>query len=284
VTRTRILTAAVLIPAVIALIWWGPPLLVAACAAAVAVLALLEFFSLGERLGLKGYRLWTCICAVFLLFQQWQATLAERTSLTRDIVLLHQSPVFTATLEMVLLVFVFGAGAIAVFSSLPLADVLPDLGISAAAMLFVALPFSAAVRLDATSPRLLLFALAMIWVGDTFAYFVGRSFGRTKMSAQLSPKKTWEGAAANLAGSMLVGALAARWVGVGIVDMLAMASLGNIAGQFGDLLESAYKRSAGVKDSGALLPGHGGMLDRIDALVLSLPVVWYYFQLVVAAR
>jgi phosphatidate cytidylyltransferase len=66
--------------------------------------------------------------------------------------------------------------------------------------------------------------------------------------------------------------------------MLAMAALGNIAGQFGDLLESAYKRSAGVKDSGTLLPGHGGMLDRIDALVLSLPVVWYYFQLVVAAR
>jgi phosphatidate cytidylyltransferase len=83
---------------------------------------------------------------------------------------------------------------------------------------------------------------------------------------------------------LLVGALAARWVGVGIVDMLAMAALGNIAGQFGDLLESAYKRSAGVKDSGALLPGHGGILDRIDALVLSLPVVWYYFQLVVAAR
>ena len=283
-TRTRILTAAVLIPAVIALIWWGPPLLVAACGAAVAVLAILEFFSLGERVGLKGYRLWTCICAAFLILQQWQATLSERTSLTRDIVLLHQSPLFNVSLEMVLLIFVFGAGAIAVFSSLPLADVLPDVGISAAALLFVALPFSAAVRLDATSPRLLLFALVMIWVGDTFAYFVGRSFGRTKMAAQLSPKKTWEGAVANLAGSLLVGALAARWVGVGIVDMLAMAALGNIAGQFGDLLESAYKRSAGVKDSGALLPGHGGILDRIDALVLSLPVVWYYFQLVVAAR
>jgi phosphatidate cytidylyltransferase len=284
VTRTRILTAVILIPAVIALIWWGPPLLVAAFGATVAVLALLEFFSLGERVGLKGYRSWTCICAVFMFFQQWEATLAERTSLTRDIVLLHQSPVFAASLEMVLIVFAFGAGAIAVFSNLPLADVLPDIGVSAAALLFVALPFSAAVRLDAISPRLLLFALAMIWAGDTLAYFVGRSFGRTKMAAQLSPKKSWEGAFANLAGSLLVGALAARWVGVGMIDMLTMAALGNIAGQFGDLLESAYKRSAGVKDSGTLLPGHGGMLDRIDALVLSLPVVWYYFQLVVAAK
>lgn len=283
-TRTRILTATILIPAVIALVWWGSTLLVAAIGATVVVLALLEFFSLGERAGLKGYRFWTCACAVLIVFQQWQTSQFERTPLTRDIVMLHQSPVFSASLEMVLLFFVFGAGAIAVFSNLPLADVLPDLGISAAALLFVALPFTAAVRLDAIAPRLLLFALVMIWVGDSFAYFVGRAVGRTKMAAQLSPKKTWEGAVANLAGSLLVGALSARWVGISKIDMLAMAALGNIAGQFGDLLESAYKRSAGVKDSGTLLPGHGGMLDRIDALVLSLPVVWYYFQLVVAAR
>jgi len=283
-TLTRILTAAILIPVVIGLIWWGAPALIAAVGAIVVVLALLEFFSLGERVGLKGYRFWTCICAVLIFFQQWQATLSERTSLTRDIVFVHQPAVFTASLEMALLVFVFGAGAIAVFSSLPLADALGDLGISAAALLFVALPFSAAIRLDAMSRRLLLFALAMIWVGDSFAYFIDRSLGRHKMSPQLSPHKTWEGALANLAGSMLLGALVARWVEIGIGDMLAMAALGNIAGQFGDLLESAYKRSAGVKDSGTLLPGHGGMLDRIDALVLSLPVVWYYFQLVVAAR
>jgi len=283
-TLTRILTAAILIPVVVGLIWWGAPALIAAVAAIVVVLALLEFFSLGERVGLKGYRFWTCICAVLIFFQQWQASLSERTSLTRDIVFVHQPAVFTASLEMALLVFVFGAGAIAVLSSLPLSDVLPDLGISAAALLFVALPLSAAIRLDALSRRLLLFSLAMIWVGDSFAYFIGRSLGRHKMSPQLSPHKTWEGALANLAGSMLLGALVARWVGIGIGDMLAMAALGNVAGQFGDLLESAYKRSAGVKDSGTLLPGHGGMLDRIDALVLSIPVVWYYFQLVVAAR
>ena len=283
-TATRVITAAILIPVVIAVIWWGAPALIAAVAAIVAVLAVLEFFSLGERVGLKGYRFWTCICAVLLLFQQLQATLSERTSISHDVVFVHQPAAFTLSLEMVHLIFVFGAGAIAVFSSLPLAEVLSDLGISAAALLFVALPFSAAIRLDAISPRLLLFALAMIWVGDSFAYFIGRWLGRHRMTPQLSPHKTWEGALANLAGSMLLGALAARWVGYGIGDMLGMAALGNIAGQFGDLLESAYKRSAGVKDSGSILPGHGGMLDRIDALVLSLPVVWYYFQLVVAAR
>lgn len=283
-TLTRVLTAAVLIPGVIALVIWGPPLLVAAIGAIVAVLAILEFFSMGERVGPKGYRLWTCSIAVLLFFQQWQATQSERTSLLPDIILVHQSPFFTISLEMVLLFFVFGAAAIAIFGNVPLADVLPDIGISAAALLFVALPFSASVRLDAISPRLLLFALAMIWIGDTFAYFVGRWVGRTKMATQLSPGKSWEGAIANLAGSLLLGALAARWVGIALPHMLAMAALGNLAGQCGDLLESAYKRSADVKDSGTLLPGHGGVLDRIDALILSLPVVWYYFQLVVVAR
>jgi phosphatidate cytidylyltransferase len=284
VTLTRILTASILIPAVIALVWWGPPLAITAVAAIVAILAILEFFSLGERVGLYGYRSWTCICATLMFFQQWQASQFERTSLTRDIVLLHQSPVFTASLEMVLLLFTFGAGAIAIFGNTPLVEVLPDLGISAAAFLFLALPFSAAVRLDAVSPQLLLFAMAMIWAGDSFAYFVGRWIGRTKLAPQLSPSKSWEGAVANLIGSLLVGVFAARWIGVSVANMLAMAALGNIAGQFGDLLESAYKRSAGVKDSGTLLPGHGGILDRIDALVLSLPVVWYYFQLVVASK
>jgi phosphatidate cytidylyltransferase len=125
----------------------------------------------------------------------------------------------------------------------------------------------------------LLFTLVLVWVGDTAAYFVGRSIGRFRMAPTLSPKKTWEGAAANLIGSVLVAIIAQRWIiEVPVRHLIAMAALANIAGQAGDLLESSYKRSAGMKDSGTLLPGHGGMLDRIDALVLAAPVVWYYFN------
>ena len=151
----------------------------------------------------------------------------------------------------------------------------------------MALPLSFVVRLHgagAQGPKVLLFVLVLVWIGDTLAYFVGRAVGRLPMAPQISPKKTWEGAAANLLGSLLVAAVFARWMAVEPRHLLVMASLGNIAGQVGDLLESACKRSAGVKDSGGLLPGHGGVLDRIDALILAVPVVWYYFLLVIGPR
>ncbi len=157
--------------------------------------------------------------------------------------------------------------------------------LSSSALIFIALPASTLIRLDgvpAIGPRLLLFALVLVWAGDTLAYFTGRAIGRTRMAPQLSPGKTWEGAAANVLGSLAVGAAFSRWLQLDAANVLIMAALASIAGQAGDLLESAYKRSAGVKDSGALLPGHGGMLDRIDALLLAAPVVWYYFELVLA--
>jgi phosphatidate cytidylyltransferase len=104
------------------------------------------------------------------------------------------------------------------------------------------------------------------------------------MAPQLSPNKTWEGALANLLGALLVAAVFANWSRIPLLHMLAMAAAGSIAGQIGDIFESAWKRSAGVKDSGTILPGHGGMLDRIDALILAAPAVWYYFEWVVLKK
>jgi phosphatidate cytidylyltransferase len=288
---TRVLTAVALVPAVVVVVWWGSTGLVAAVAGLVTLLALLEFFALGERVGLHGYRVWTGLCALGLLFQQWAAAELETWTLGRGLHLTRTSGGLVLPAELVLLVFVLGAAGIALGSRRPSGEVLPAIGISAAGLLFVALPFSYVVRLhgaDARGPKLLLFALVLVWVGDTLAYFVGRAVGRLPMAPQLSPKKTWEGAAANLLGSLLVGVVFARWMAndgrVSPVHMLVMAGLANIAGQVGDLLESAYKRSAGVKDSGGLLPGHGGVLDRIDALVLAAPVVWYYSRLVMGQR
>jgi phosphatidate cytidylyltransferase len=102
------------------------------------------------------------------------------------------------------------------------------------------------------------------------------------MAPALSPKKTWEGAFANVVGSLLVAIFFAHWMHVDAVSLLAIAGLANVAGQMGDLTKSAYKRGAGVKDSGSLLPGHGGVLDRIDSLILASPVVWVAYQWLIA--
>jgi phosphatidate cytidylyltransferase len=151
------------------------------------------------------------------------------------------------------------------------------------------------------SSSVIVFLFCVVWAGDTTAYYVGRAIGRHKLAPTLSPGKSWEGAIGSIAGSMLIAAalfesatlLQAPWASElfnwlqrvcpsAILSYpeelwywLVLAALVNMAGQVGDLAESALKRSAGVKDSGTILPGHGGMLDRIDALLLAAPVLWY---------
>jgi phosphatidate cytidylyltransferase len=304
-TKLRVATAAILIPAVVATIWWGPTWLVAGLAAIVSVLALREFFALGERMGFRAYRLWTCLAALGIFAQQSYS--ADAASMARLGDLLYRARAPRMSLDLVLVLFVMGLAVIALGSRRALAEVFSSVSISAAGLVVIVIPFSAVVRLHgvdvvgsrplflldasrgASSPaalgrELLLFTLVVVWVGDSAAYFAGRGFGRLKMTPHISPNKTWEGAGANLLGALLVGAVFGYWMKIEPAHMLAMAALGSIAGQVGDLLESALKRSAGVKDSGTLLPGHGGMLDRIDALILAAPAVWYYFEWFVMRR
>jgi phosphatidate cytidylyltransferase len=146
---------------------------------------------------------------------------------------------------------------------------------------------------------LLLYLLLVVWAGDIFAYFVGKSLGRHLMSPRISPKKTWEGALASMLASVGVGALLYNYalpISTALLHAhlierrdgffglqkpplwpaLLLSVAINIAAQLGDLVESLIKRGADVKDSGAILPGHGGMLDRIDALLFAAPVLWFY--------
>jgi phosphatidate cytidylyltransferase len=280
----RVLTAGVLIPVVVSFVLWCSTAVIALGLGLVVLLALFEYFALGAAIGHRAYRYWTASCALLLLFAQLLAAKSTSVPLAGGETLRRSWHRFAqpipSSFEGVFFLFALGVILLTVFARRPLAEALPAAGVSASGLLLIALPLSFAIRLHAIvpfGPRLLLFALVIIWAGDTAAYFVGRSIGRLKLAPNLSPNKTWEGTAASLAASLAVGYVSRYWIPLSVLDLLGMAALGNIAGQIGDLAESGYKRSAGVKDSGTLLPGHGGVLDRIDALILAIPVVWYYW-------
>jgi phosphatidate cytidylyltransferase len=139
-----------------------------------------------------------------------------------------------------------------------------------------------AIELQAVNRHWLMFALLLSWSGDTAAFYVGRAWGRHKLAPQVSPAKSWEGAFASVVGGVLAGAIYAHYLlpATPLALVLALGVAGNVAGQAGDLCESALKRGAGVKDSGSLLPGHGGWLDRIDASLFSVPVVYAALKLI----
>lgn len=275
----RIVTGIVLIAAVVALVLWAPAWAVAIGAAAVALLAMVELFALGERVGLRAFRNWTLICAAALYYAQYTMGMVETHEFGG--LVLSRALSTPIAIDVVLIAFVFGAAGIVMVTRRPLQDVLPAISISSAALLFIALPFSYLVRINEI-PReggaLALFTLALVWAGDTLAYFTGKFLGRVPMAPALSPKKTWEGAIANLIGSLIVGGVAAHWIDMAAGTLLFIAAIANIAGQMGDLIESAYKRGAAVKDSGTIVPGHGGALDRIDSLILAAPVVWFLWM------
>jgi phosphatidate cytidylyltransferase len=129
----------------------------------------------------------------------------------------------------------------------------------------------------------LMYALLLNWAGDSGAYYVGRAFGKHKMAPRVSPKKSWEGAAASVVASVLVGgAYLFRFIpGMSVAGAIGLTVVANAAGQLGDLAESAIKRGGAVKDSSAILPGHGGFLDRVDSTLFTLPVIYLWVKLVV---
>jgi phosphatidate cytidylyltransferase len=289
-TWKRVVTAAVLIPLVVGLVLRGSTALLALGVALVTLLALFEYFALGEAIGHRAYRFWTATCALVMVYVQWRAAVAPSYELSGGLILQRKTGWFPGgipSLEMAFFLFVLGIAVLTLSTRRPFVEALPAAGISASGLLLVAFPLTFAIRLHGLGtegPLLLLFALVITWVGDSAAYFAGRAVGKHALAPHLSPKKTWEGTVASFVGSLAVALLFARWLSVPLPHLLAMAAVGNVAGQAGDLLESAYKRSAGVKDSGGLLPGHGGVLDRIDALILAIPVVWYYWVLIYSPR
>jgi len=288
----RIATAVVLIPIVLVLILRAPVWILAIVAGAVALLTIHEFLKLTESYGVKPLRALTYIFVVIFF-----ALLAFNVG--------SEKPLLSTAVFVYCLGF---AAAIAPFIFLTRAMRNEDLSTgypAAAAAVFaftyIALPMGMLVQLRQqwAGAFYLLYLLLVVWAGDIFAYFVGKTIGRHLMSPRISPKKTWEGAAASVLASVAVGWLLFNYslpissalLRAGLIDrrdglfglerpamgpVIILTIVLNIAAQLGDLVESLIKRGANVKDSGGILPGHGGMLDRIDALLFAAPVLWYY--------
>lgn len=279
----RILTAAVLIPLVLLALFLAPNWLFTVLVGVVALLAAVEYLSLAAGYGYEPFRFLTYLLIVtFYGIMVWAT---GDPSPNGEYVMIAMIFFFTLT------PFVFLCAGM---SRRDMRTVLPG-----AAASYLALPylgFSLAcliiMRMMVGGWLLVLITFFAIWVGDTAAYYVGRAFGKVKFAPRISPKKTWEGAIASGVASVIVGIILVQFAtpvsrGLAAIHLLhapayfedtpmwmtALVALAiNIAGQVGDLLESLMKRGANVKDSGSMLPGHGGILDRIDALLFAAPV------------
>jgi len=272
----RILTAAVLILAVLALIFFGKLWMITFFSAIIAEFAAYEYLKLAavgaEAHGAKlRIPIWWMALGTMLAFV---VTLP-------DFPVEAQLPVLSA---LTLALFAWNG-----FLS-PLDQVLPDTAQGIFGLIWIAYPLTLIPLLwkQEDGPALLLFLMVCVWSGDTAALYVGRAFGKHKLAPRVSPGKTWEGSIASIVASILIAglvvyisdALSARGntvlhISEPLWQSLVLAAIINIAAQLGDLLESAIKRGAGVKDSGNILPGHGGILDRIDALLVAAPVLWF---------
>ncbi|MFB3920119.1 MAG: phosphatidate cytidylyltransferase [Terriglobia bacterium] len=266
--KSRILTALVLFPPVIYLIGWSPKWLFLAAVVTTVELSLHEYFQIGRNGGVKsfpvaGYVGGAAIC------------LAQFAALSLPI-----NPTLPVLALLMLLTLSFGLRG-----SADLKEYLQSVSSTIFGILYVAFTLSFLLPLRFSDPirgRKLIFLLFLvIWAGDICAYFVGRSLGRHFFSPRISPKKTVEGAVAGLAGSLLfAGAFAyGFWPAADLKTVVLLSAIVAIMGQIGDLAESAMKRGAGMKDSGSILPGHGGMLDRIDALLFGAPTLWLLLML-----
>jgi phosphatidate cytidylyltransferase len=259
----RLLTAVALLPIICAVVGWGNPAMFCALTAGIALLGILEMARLAERCGghvdlVLASGLGLGACAAFLdppRAGAWILALLAFTccaSLVRSVVRPAD-----------------GCGAFGAVAATLFAGVYPG----------VLLAFMVGLRMEPQGRAVVFFIVVVIWVSDTAAYYLGRAFGRHLLCPRISPKKTVEGAVAGV----LAAAAAAEacrlsfYPDLGPAAAAIGAALAGI-GILGDLGESILKRGAGVKDTATLLPGHGGMLDRIDSLLLAGPVFYYYYH------
>ena len=301
----RVLTAVILIPIVVLALFRAPLWLFALLVLGVALLAAREYFDIAQANGLRpfrklGYTLLACVFIVAYVAGDMAGQRPTNTPMSLQMI---------AGVAAILLIFcpfiLLAAGMVRD----PLVQALPDSAVSFLLLPYLGLSLGSMiiVRSFGVGALFLFFMMLVVWSGDIAAYYVGRAIGKNKLAPRISPGKSWEGAIASVIGATLVGVvtfhyvqpichffIAARILSLPrttVLDSVPMpllkhapialvvvfSAITNIAAQIGDLAESMLKRGGNVKDSGTLLPGHGGVLDRIDALLFAAPVGWIFY-------
>jgi phosphatidate cytidylyltransferase len=305
----RVLTAVVLAPLVLLAVFRAPLWLFALLVAAVIVLALHEYLHIAEAAGLRPFKWLTYAVSLLPIVALWVASVHD-LYFARPRYFAFYPIAFALRTMFVLPVLAPVVFGVALVFRKELQMGLASAAASVFGVFYIggSLFLLIALRADQWLCILVIFILLSVWAGDIAAYYVGRSIGKHKLAPIVSPNKSWEGAIASVVASIGVAflvfhfgqALNSLFVPSGLFGksgwtfytplesfnyqvqpytVIILGVLTNVAAQFGDLFESALKRGANVKDSGTLLPGHGGVLDRIDALLFAIPVVWYYANL-----
>jgi phosphatidate cytidylyltransferase len=254
----REVTAGVLIPAVLLILVKGEPWMFSLLVAAATSLALWEFFGLVTAAGWAAPR----IAGLVLL---WGILAAAHVESWRLLAICAGAALF-------------GIPTLVLFASPPAPILFPSSAASVFATLYVAAGGASIIGLRAFSWKAVCLLLAVVWIGDSAAYYAGRRWGQKRLAPVVSPKKTWAGLVGQLVGGAVLAAVAIAWTAErpSPLTILLAAAFGaglSLVAAVGDLVESTFKRSTSVKDSGGLLPGHGGLLDRLDSLLYASPVM-----------
>ena len=260
----RVLSGLVFLPIVFAIIFWTPPFGFSLLTATACIIGYCEFFQLASNIGIHGFYKTGMIMSFLLCLGFY---------FDPDFVL----PIICLSILVTSLNWLFAEKNISVATD--------QIAYTLFGIIFVGvlLGHLILIRNLEAGKTLIIFNIAIVWGGDTAAYYGGRIFGKRPLAFLVSPKKTVEGSIFGIMGSLLVGLIANLVFAIEIPlnHCLIIALFCGMIGQFGDLTESMIKRNAKVKDSGYIIPGHGGILDRLDGLIFGGPFFYYYYIYVI---
>jgi len=268
---TRILTSIVSLPILLAIIYFGKPFHFFLLLEFAIFIGLYEFYRMIEKGGLGCYKWAGIILGILLSIAIFKGTYINLV-IAASVIILFIVRIFEGNNPPIPPFIKGGQGGFYYVSN------------TVFGILYVSflMSYMGVIRNSGDNGReLIFFVLLITWMGDTTAYYGGRGFGRHKLAPAISPKKTVEGAIIGLMGSIVGAIIAKLWfLDIGISNAVIAGILIGVSGQFGDLSESIIKRNLQVKDSGGIIPGHGGILDRVDSLLFSAPVFYYYYRFI----